>query len=393
MKIISLKKPLQIGLCNKASSNYQAASTTEIVASPLTTLQAELPAADFARVLADLGFNLNEDVTTFDPIAEGTDEQKAAVFVLQQIFTKLESSGLTLTQAAQAIQTASASTPLLTDSGVNSDTVSAVFTAAIASTNDTKVKEALTENKTNLEAVTSIVNTALTSAGSTVNLEDYLTGNPVIIGALQDNIAAASYSELSVANKNVQDIINSRSDARLSVDKGALDSLAQVTFNLNKAATGTDSIKLAFQATAAIGQNGQPETLTAYISNVKVSFDNTTAISKIMIPKGTMIEIATTLANVPKGSFTVAEDTEFLGDSIALTDLIVAFPVLSQPYTNYKNLIVSSNLVNADVSVFIAPSVYPVSASLGLDLGKFSIPNKPATAFSGFTSTGYFVIQ
>ena len=189
------------------------------------------------------------------------------------------------------------------------------------------------------------------------HLEDYLTGNPVIIGALQDNIAAASYSELSVANKNVQDIINSRSDARLSVDKGALDSLAQVTFNLNKAATGTDSIKLAFQATAAIGQNGQPETLTAYISNVKVSFDNTTAISKIMIPKGTMIEIATTLANVPKGSFTVAEDTEFLGDSIALTDLIVAFPVLSQPYTNYKNLIVSSNLVNADVSVFIAPSV------------------------------------
>lgn len=160
------------GTLKVKSSNYQAASTTEIVASPLTTLQAELPAADFARVLADLGFNLNEDVTTFDPIAEGTDEQKAAVFVLQQIFTKLESSGLTLTQAAQAIQTASASTPLLTDSGVNSDTVSAVFTAAIASTNDTKVKEALTENKTNLEAVTSIVNTALTSAGSTVNLED-----------------------------------------------------------------------------------------------------------------------------------------------------------------------------------------------------------------------------
>lgn len=375
------------------SNNYQAASTTEIVASPLTTLQAELPAADFAQVLANLGFSLNEDVTTFDPIAEGSNEEKAAVFVLQQIFTQLESSGLTLKQTAQAIQTASATTPLLTESGVDSNVVAAVFTAAIASTTDTNVQQALTASQTNVEAVTTIINTALTSTGSTGNLEDYLTGNSTVIGEIQDNIASASYSGLSIANKNIQDIINSRSDARLSVDKNAIDSLAQVKFNLNKAATGTDFIKLGFQTTAAIGQNGQPETLTAYISEVNVSFDNTTAINKIIIPAGTIIEIETTLANAPKGSFEVAEDTEFLGDSIALTDLVAAFPILSQPYNNYKNLIVSSNQVNAEVSVFVAPTTYPVSATLGLNLGTFGLPNKAATVFSGFTSTGYFVIQ
>lgn len=384
------KLPFQ-GQLKVKSNNYQAASTTEIVASPLTTLQAELPAADFAQVLVKLGFSLNEDVTTFDPIAEGSNEQKAAVFVLQQILTQLENSGLTLEQAAQAIQTASATTPLLTNLGVNKTAVTLIFDTATQSASD-EVKTALQENKVKVEAVTDIINIAVTSTGNS-KLEDYLTGNTTVIGEIQDNIASASYSELSIANKNIQDIINSRNDARLSVDKNAIDSLTQVKFILNKSATGTDSIKLGLQATATIGQNGQPETLSAYISNVKVSFDSSTAISKIIIPAGTMIEIESTLANAPKGSFEVEKDTEFLGDSISLTDLVTVFPILSQPYDNYKNLIASSNLVNADVSVFVAPSVYPVSATLGLNLGEFSIPNKPETVFSGFTSTGYFVIQ
>lgn len=386
------KLPFQ-GQLKVKSNNYQAASTTEIVASPLTTLQAELPAAEFAQVLANLGFSLNEDVTTFDPITEGSNEQKAAVFVLQQIFTQLENSGLTLEQAAQAIQTASATTQLLTNSGVDSNAVAAVFTAAIAATTDTNVQQALTASQTKVEAVTTIINTALTSTGSTGNLEDYLTDNSTVIGEIQDNIVSASYSGLSIANKNIQDIINSRSDARLSLDKNAIDSLTQVTFNLNKLATGTDSIKLGLKATATIGQNGQPETLTAYISNVKVSFNNTTAISEIIIPAGTIIEIESTLANAPKGSFEVPQDKVFPGNSLSLANLVVAFPILSQPYNNYKNLIASSNLVNADVSVFVAPTVYPVSATLGLNLGEFGIPNKPATVFSGYTSTGYFVIQ
>lgn len=373
------------------SNNYQASSTNEIVASPLTTLQAELPAAEFQDVLTKLGFSLNEDVTTFDPIAEGSNNQKAAVFVLQQILTQLEDSGLTITQAVKAIQTAAATTPLLTDLGVNTTAVTVVFTTAAQSASD-EVKIALQANQTKVEAVATIINTAVTSTGNS-KLEDYLTGTPTVIGNIQDNIASASYSGLSVANKNIQELVNSRNDARLSIDKNAIDSLAQVKFILNKAATGTDSIKLGFQATAAIGQNGQPETLTAYISNVNVSFDNNIAISKITIPAGAVIEIETTLVNSPKGSFEVAQDTEFTGDSISLSDLANKFTVLRQPYTNYKNLITSSNLVNADVSVFVAPTIYPISATLGLNLGTFGIPNKPATAFSGITTTGYFTIQ
>ena len=371
--------------------NYQASSTNEIVATPLTTLQAELPAAEFQDVLSKLGFSLNEDVTTFDPIAEGSNNQQAAVFVLQQILTQLEDSGLTMAQAVKAIQTAAATTPLLTNFGVNTTAVTLIFNTAAQSASD-EVKTALQENQAKAEAVTDIINTALTSTGNT-KLEDYLTNNPGVIADIQDEIASASYSGLNVANKNIQEIINSQNDARLSVDKNAIDSLAQVKFILNKATTDTDSIKLGFQATAAIGQNGQPETLTAYISQVNVSFDNNIATSKITIPAGAVIEIETTLANAPKGSFEVAQNTEFTGDSISLSDLANKFTVLRQPYTNYKNLITSSNFVNADVSVFVAPTVYPISAALGLNLGSFAIPNKPATAFSGVTTTGYFVIQ
>ncbi|ENV45570.1 hypothetical protein [Acinetobacter schindleri] len=371
--------------------NYQAASTTEIVATPLTTLQAELPAAEFQDVLSKLGFSLNEDVTTFDPITEGTNNQQAAVFVLQQILTQLEDSGLTMAQAVKAIQTTVATTPLLTNLGVNTTAVTLIFDTAAQSASD-EVKTALQENQAKVEAVTDIINTAVNTTEN-AKLEDYLTDNPTVIADIQDNLASASYSGLSVAGKNIQEIIDSRNDARLSVDKNAIDSLAQVKFILNKATTDTDSIKLGFQATAAIGQNGQPETLTAYISKVNVSFDNNIAISKITVPAGAVIEIETTLANSPKGSFEVAQDTEFTGDSISLSDLANKFTVLRQPYTNYKNLISSSNFVNADVSVFVAPTIYPVSATLGLNLGTFGIPNKPATDFSGVTTTGYFTVQ
>lgn len=371
--------------------NYQASSSNEIVATPLTTLQAELPAAEFKDLLSKLGFNLNEDVTTFDPIAEGSDNQKAAVFILQQILTQLEEAGLTTSQAVEAIQTASITTPFLIDSGVNTTAVTLIFDTAAQSASD-EVKTALQENQAKVEAVTDIINTALTLTGN-AKLEDYLANNPGVIAHIQDEIASASYSGLSVANKNILEIINSRNDARLSVDKNAIDSLAQVKFILNKAITGTDSIKLGFQATAAIGQNGQPETLTAYISQVNVSFDNNIAISKITVPAGAMIEIETTLANSPKGSFEVAQDTEFTGDSISLSDLANKFTILRQPYNDYKNLIAASNQVNADVSVFVAPTLYPISVALGLNLGTFGIPNKPETAFSGITTTGYFVTQ
>ncbi len=376
--------------------NYQANSTNEIVASPLTTLQAELPDAEFKAILTNLGFANDKngqgitDITTFDPITEGSNQQKAAVFILQQILTQLENAGLTTTEAAKSVQTTIATTPLLTGSGVDSAVITTIFNNA--ATSSPSLQAEIQANQTKVENVTTTINTSLTTAGSST-LEQYLTGNPTIVSEIQEQVTPALYNNFEIAGYNITSIINSDNTQRLAINKTSIDSLAQVKFNLNKAATGTDSIKLGFQATAAIGQNGQPETLTAYISEVNVSFDNTTAINKIIIPAGTIIEIETTLANAPKGSFEVAEDTEFLGDSIALTDLVAAFPILSQPYNNYKNLIVSSNQVNAEVSVFVAPTTYPVSATLGLNLGTFGLPNKAATVFSGFTSTGYFVIQ
>lgn len=373
--------------------NYQAASTTEIIASPLTTLQAELPAADFEQLLTDLGFSLNEDVTTFDPVTDGSNEQLAAVFVLQQILTQLEDSGLTITEAVQAVQAAAEDTQLLTNSGVDSNMVTAVFNAAIASTTDTNVQQALAASQTNVEAVTTIINTALTSTSSSSNLEDYLTDNSTIIAEIQDNLVSASYSGLNFANYDIQQIINSQPESRLSINKNSIDSLAKVKFTLNNSVIATDSMKLGFKANAAIGQNGQLETLTAYISDVKVSFNNSTTISNITIPAGAIIEIETTLADSPKGTFEVAQNTEFTGDSISLADLVTVFPVLSKPYNDYKDLIAASGSINADVTVFVAPALYPVSAALGLNLAPFGIENKPETVFSGISTTGYFVTQ
>ncbi|MCH7233173.1 hypothetical protein L0U85_20300, partial [Glycomyces sp. L485] len=66
-------------------------------------------------------------------------EQLAAVFVLQQILNQLENSGLTISEAVQVVQAAAEDTQLLTNSGVDSNMVTAVFNAAIASTTDTNV--------------------------------------------------------------------------------------------------------------------------------------------------------------------------------------------------------------------------------------------------------------
>ncbi|WP_314296154.1 hypothetical protein [Acinetobacter schindleri] len=372
--------------------NYQAASTTEIVASPLTTLQAELP-ANFEQVLTNLGFSLNEDVTTFDPVTDGSNEQLAAVFVLQQILNQLENSGLTISEAVQVVQAAAEDTQLLTNSGVDSNMVTAVFNAAIASTTDTNVQQALAASQTNVVAVTTIINTALTSTSSSSNLEDYLTDNSTIIAEIQDSLVSASYNDLSFAGYSIQEITNSQSGFPLSIDKNSIDSLAKVKFTLNDSVIATDSMKLGFKANAAIGQNGQLETLTAYISDVKVSFNDSTNISKITIPAGAIIEIETTLADSPKGTFEVAQNTEFTGDSISLAEIVNSFQILRQPYNDYKNLIAASSSINADVTVFVAPTLYPVSAALGLNLAPFGIENKPETVFSGISTTGYFVTQ
>jgi len=372
--------------------NYQAASTTEIVASPLTTLQAELPAADFEQVLTNLGFSLNEDVTIFDPVTDGSNEQLAAVFVLQQILTQLEDSGLTINEAVQAVQAAAEDTQLLTNAGLNPAAVTAIFNTAADFTSNNEVKEALEVNQEKVEALATTINTAVSSAGNS-NLEEYLNNSPAIIEDIQDNIASASYSGLNFANYDIQQIIDSKPESRLSINKNSIDSLAKVKFTLNNSVIAADSMKLGFKANAAIGQNGQLETLTAYISDVKVSFNNSTTISNITIPAGAIIEIETTLADSPKGTFEVAQNTEFTGDSISLADLVTVFPILSKPYNDYKDLIAASGSINADITVFVAPTLYPVSAALGLNLAPFGIPNKSETVFSGISTTGYFVTQ
>jgi len=99
------------------------------------------------------------------------------------------------------------------------------------------------------------------------------------------------------------------------------------------------------------------------------------------------------LVNSPKGLFEVAQDTEFTGDSISLAEIVNSFQILRQPYNDYKNLIAASSSINADVTVFVAPTLYPVSAALGLNLAPFGIENKPETVFSGISTTGYFVTQ
>lgn len=371
--------------------NYQTASTTEIVASPLTTLQAELP-ADFEQVLTNLGFSLNEDVTTFDPVTDGSNEQLAAVFVLQQILNQLEDSGLTISEAVQAVQAAAEDTQLLTNTGLNPAAVTAIFNTAADFTSNNEVKEALQVNQEKVEALATTINTAVSSAGNS-NLEEYLNNSPAIIEDIQDNIASASYNDLSFAGYSIQEITNSQSGFPLSIDKNSIDSLAKVKFTLNDSVIATDSMKLGFKANAAIGQNGQLETLTAYISDVKVSFNDSTNISKITIPAGAIIEIETTLADSPKGTFEVAQNTEFTGDSISLAEIVNSFQILRQPYNDYKNLIAASSSINADVTVFVAPTLYPVSAALGLNLAPFGIENKPETVFSGISTTGYFVTQ
>lgn len=373
--------------------NYQTASTTEIVASPLTTLQAELP-ADFEQVLTNLGFSLNEDVTTFDPVTDGSNEQLAAVFVLQQILNQLEDSGLTISEAVQAVQAAAEDTQLLTNEGLDPAAVTAIFNTAADFTSNDEVKEALQVNQEKVEALAITINTAVNSAeNSNLELEEYLNNSPAIIEDIQDNIASASYNDLSFAGYSIQEITNSQSGSPLSIDKNSIDSLAKVKFTLNNSVIATDSMKLGFKANAAIGQNGQLETLTAYISDVKVSFNNSTTISNITIPAGAIIEIETTLADSPKGTFEVAQNTEFTGDSISLADLVTVFPILSKPYNDYKDLIAASGSINADVTVFVAPTLYPVSAALGLNLAPFGIENKPETVFSGISTTGYFVTQ
>lgn len=378
------------GVLKVKSTNYQQKANPNIVASPLTTLQAELPATAFATLLKNLGFSLAEDVTDFDPITEGSNSQLASVVILQQLLTQLVQAGLSLSDAVLLIEKSAQQNPLTsTNSTISTNFITTLFKEA--ATYPSVDKNKLDASSTKIIATANLLIEGLKNPGGLI---EYLTQHPDILAEIQENTAVAVYKNLRVFDFEVSDIQDSTT--RKTINKTAVDSLASLQFSLPTDINGTDTIKLGFKTKAQIGT--QPtETLDAYISAIQVTF-SAGQISKVVLPKGAIIELRSSLTDFPTASFEV--DTEktlsTTNNKILLKNIVDAYPnLLKSPYDKYLNIIqtTGANGVNVDITASVLASKFPISSALRLPTSEFSMNANPPISFSGPTATGYFTIK
>ncbi|ANF80893.1 hypothetical protein A3K93_00970 [Acinetobacter sp. NCu2D-2] len=385
------------------SANYSDKASPSVVASPLTTLQEDLNLSDsdFNKVLTFLGFDANTDVTTFDPLSSNTAasaSQTAAIFLVQQILNELQDSDLSPTAAANAIRNAALApntTPIISGETFNTTAITNIFTqASLPSTAATNVNTIATSLNTIL------AEGSITSGETLVAALENPT-NSTIIDALE-NIQApkvndALYNTLSFFGESINALKNSSTTAPITLAKNRnnLESLAGVSFGLSKSLSTTDSVALGF-TTQAKFTTGNWETVEVYISNANITFTGGD-ITQLVLPTGAKIEIRSTLAGFPSGSFELdtSKTIPAVSNTVSFIDIINAYPnVLNQPYEIYINHILNSNqAVSIQTRAYVRPENYPVAAGLGLDVGTFTLSNGSTSLFAGTTATGYFEIQ
>lgn len=386
------------------SANYSDKTSPSVVASPLTTLQEDLnlSESDFQKVLTFLGFDANTDVSTFDPLSSTSVDSAAdtaAIFVVQQILNELKNAGKTPSEAATAIKdaaVATGATPIISGNTFNTNSIIDIFTEAGLPNTAAADVTTIASSMTNILAQSGTI-----TSGSTLVAALENPTNSTIIDALE-NIQApkvndALYNTLSFFGKSINALKNSSTTAPITLAKNRnnLESLAGVSFGLSKSLSTTDSVALGF-TTQAKFTTGNWETVEVYISNANITFTGGD-ITQLVLPTGAKIEIRSTLAGFPSGSFELdtSKTIPAVSNTVSFIDIINAYPnVLNQPYEIYINRILNSNqAVSIQTRAYVQPENYPVAAGLGLDVGTFTLSNGSTSLFAGTTATGYFEIQ
>lgn len=407
---------------------------TKVAVTPLTTLEKHLvdagQADQLAKILENLGItDVNAtDLSSFDPVVDGSAKTAAASFALQQLVNKIEdslesvkinnASAFDANQAAQiaflAVIDIVKEQPLFKDGAISFDesTLNQVLDQAF-----TAAETKLQEKDENAFIPTSLINDIAADSNKLSTLLDTLVkqgGNAsqllndlkkpehqtVLEDTLKDEpteiITQPIYSNFSIADYSVLQLKNSSQTAPIVLDLKDIDTVLEFNFGINNTKKALeDHFRLGFSIQAHAGN--RTETLDVILDEVKVTFDKTGRIATATIAQDTFLTVDSSMKfPVPGQNMTVSyiqlksPRTFSVSNnrSISLSQLLKSNDQLESAYNTYKANLAPGNSMSA--KIFVEPSNYQIDSALGLQVSTMKIANY---SFSAPSLSAHFKLK
>ena len=380
-----LKTPFTGSLKIKDDGNLK--NKTAVTISPLTTLKASFTGNDeeFKKILTNLGFSAETDITNYDPIVTKDATNEAKFVVLQQLIQNIEQSNGSVSELASEIQ--KSTTPLFTsgEASLNTNTLNNIISA---------LPTAVTFDNTNLVNLATQLNTYVaSSAGSSLtdHLEALTTTDPSTANQIkqlsQNLIKPATYYEtLKFAGYTTSDLkaANTEAEAKQVSKSNLLDNLSlKISSNASKVVN--DELQLAFELNI-LGKGK----LHAISNSINLNFDNSGNLLTATIPAGTKITLSAVSngINVERIDTTKVDYvfTPNLNGEITLGNIVSQSGYIHQVYSEQLGKLSAGDIINANV--FVKLKNYPIwDSNLPLATVDFG---QTADQFTGSSISTYF---
>lgn len=422
----------------------------KIAVTPLTTLQAVLPKEEFKAVLINLGFSnllandsgsasestpendFDFDASSFNPVEEGTAEQLATVFVVQQLLTQIEdavetsggSSKMATEIAAKAIGSVikekqidlnSLSIPNINDNPEvkpNNPLLDSIMNKAAAEIAkeaendptliiDTKgfddLKESISNSVSNI--ATSISTVGLT--GDASKLVEALNTNTSVLEKIQDAMPIPpvvvppkpEFTTLKIGNYSLLKFQQTTQSKPLLLTQSQFLDITKVDLKLTGSDTSkTSTAKIGLQVSAGTSPN--TKYLHLVLDTVNVNFNLTGTPSSAILPKGSLIKVDSNV-NALKSykNITLEMDKDVVlkvnNGVIDLSNFSVQTTTLQNAFNSYYNDITNVGTAKVETTINLNDEVYKPSESLSIPVvaNKTILDTKFVTPYN---VVGYF---
>lgn len=421
---------------------------TKVAVTPLTTLENHLSDAEkkdqLATILANLGIADAgaQNLSTFDPMADGSAQTAAAAFALQQLVNKIEDNLESLKvngnaafsgdQAAKiafsAVIKVVKADPLFKDGSVKFDEsiLDDVLIEAFQVAQEKLIEQdpnavipvgLINDIAADTIKLTTMLDTLVKQGGDVTLLLTELK-KPENQTILQDTLKAPVpeeltpeqptpeqptpeitqpiYSNFSIADYSIVDLKNSTKNQPIALDLKDVDKILAFNFGItNTQKAVDDSFRLGFSVQAHSAS--RTETLDVILDNVKVTFDKTGRIATATIQQGTLLTVDSSLKfPIPGQNITLSyaqlESPRNFSVSnnrtISLSQLLKSDERLESAYNTYKANLVSGSTLGA--KIFVEPKTYKIDSALSLQVSTMQIKNY---SFSAPSLAAYFKLK
>lgn len=348
------------------------------VASPLTTLEAVLPENDFKEVLKNLGFLENTDVSSFNPVTQGSAEQLATVFLVQQLLTQIEdaiqksgaSADAATSIAAQALGKVLKDNPIVVNGSYDTN----LFESIVAEAEDLVPFAIDTASiASNLTTISNAIkDVGLSGNGSA--LVDALKeeANKSFLDNIKESIPTppappqipTEFTKLEIGGYSLEEFKNSSLAAPIELEKNEFSKILNVNLLLAAPQVNTPET-----ATIGLKISAGNETLDLVLKSVNIYFDGLGRPVKAILPKNSTIKVESTvqaLGRYKNLTINPNQDIELTVNNgvIELGSFVSEEEKLESAFNSYYSQVVSAG--SAKAVTFVKLDKYAASPSLNV---------------------------